>query len=162
MKHLFVAVLMLFSASVFSQSIESQGTGRTDFIAGWNFLTKTNYVKNVTDSTGFLNVGRDLMTAREVSVTVITTDSAAIHLSFVGRNPAMSSGLGPRTTVGAVDSLTTTSETGGRLTIVLKGPGVDRLPSAQDIKMITKFPNNADAQGNTAGRTAKFYLRAVW
>jgi hypothetical protein len=161
MKHVILSILMLFSANAYSQAIESQGTGRKDFIRGWNFLTKTNYVKNVTDSTSFISVGRDLGSARELSITLISSDSCKVHLLFVGRNKSMTDSLGPRTTVAATDSLNTDLNGGARVTIVLKGESINRLPDAQEFKIITVFRNDS-SEGTTVGRTLKYFLRAVW
>jgi hypothetical protein len=136
--------------------------------------TFTTYISTSDDTTGYITVPvTNVLNAREVGIIAVATDSVHADLYFLGRNlDASSVWTASLTYANSVtsagfyaDSLstlganyTTTSATLPYIKVImLKDATKNVLAGCLDFKIGTVFKNTAQ-QGNTAGRTLKYFL----
>ena len=154
-----IIALILLSSFAFSQGYMVTGNQAFEAQKGLLFKTLTNYNAANADTTGWINcqgvLGVDVLTAREVGVLVVATDSAKSDFVFYGRNSYVTS-----ITDSYADSINGENNTLNIARIMLKDATVNRLEGCTEFKMSSIF-RSTPTNGHTTGRTCKFYLYYV-
>ena len=149
-----IALILLVVVPGFAQTIKG-GNQSYEFNRGTLVKSYTNFTAASDDTTGYVGggtvLGADVLGASEVYLITATTDSAAVDVTFQGKNSFVTS-----FTASYADSVVTTSNTGATSVITLKSPTLNRLAGCTEFKIANIF--RATGQGTTAGRTYKQYL----
>jgi hypothetical protein len=128
--------------------------------------TITNWTNSTSSATGYVAVPvKAVLTASEVDVIIVATDSIQKTLTFAGANSAFTSTIFSGSYVDSIsswnDATVPTATAPETKVVTLKGRGVDRLAGCDNFK-ITVSGGAAGAQGTSTGRTIKVYLRYVF
>lgn len=133
------------------------------------FKTYTTYTHTSDDTTGYVTIPVEaVMHASEVGVIAVATDSVHATVYIIGDNSQIKYSTVPLYKVVYTDSLIAWANTAYDGTTValtytkyfpIRDNTHENLPGCDRFKVGTVFFNALD-QGNTAGRTLKYYL--VW